>query len=92
MPTPLRAIRIPNNLWARLKAAAKNQGTDASSLMRHLIEEHLAQEHVLEADDPAITEEEYEDIANRLDPDGDFVSPEEHAGIIEEWRFSKRGF
>lgn len=87
MPTPLRAIRIHNNLWNQLKAKAKANGTDASEIVRQLISNYL--EHRAPTIGDQISAEEFEEIANRLDPDGDMVSPNEYAGVIEEWNASK---
>ncbi|MBB5748566.1 putative DNA-binding protein [Micrococcus sp. TA1] len=41
MPTPLRNIRIPDELWQQLIAKAKEQDTDASTIIRQLITQWL---------------------------------------------------
>jgi len=40
--TPRQAIRIPDDLWERLGAAAEEAGTDRSALLRELAEQYLA--------------------------------------------------
>lgn len=40
--TPRQAIRIPDDLWERLGAAAEEAGTDRSALLRELAERYLA--------------------------------------------------
>ena len=40
-PTPLRAIRIPDELWERLREKAREDDSDASETIRRLIAEYL---------------------------------------------------
>lgn len=39
MPTPLRPIRIPDELWAKAQAKAHNEGTNVSEVIRRLLGE-----------------------------------------------------
>lgn len=41
MVTPLRAIRIPDELWVALQEQARQEGTDASTIIRELIAERV---------------------------------------------------
>ena len=41
MPTPLRAIRVPDELWQALQTQAKQEGRGASEIIRELIHEYL---------------------------------------------------
>ena len=41
MPTPLRAIRIPDELWQAFQAQAKEEGRDASTIIREIMRNHL---------------------------------------------------
>lgn len=44
MATPLRAIRINDELWTALQAAAAEYNTDASTVIRQLITDWLDSE------------------------------------------------
>lgn len=41
MPTPLRAIRVPDPLWAQMKELAELQETNVSALLIRLMQEEL---------------------------------------------------
>ena len=41
MATPLRNFRLDDETWQRLKERAEEEGTDASTLIRELIAQHL---------------------------------------------------
>lgn len=41
--TPHRAIRIPDEQWQALQAKAKEEGRDASTVIRELITKYLAE-------------------------------------------------
>lgn len=41
MATPLRAIRINDELWEALKEKAESEGKDASAVIRQLVTEYL---------------------------------------------------
>jgi predicted DNA binding CopG/RHH family protein len=42
MPTPLRNVRVPDELWDAFKAKTASEGTDASAKVRELITQYLA--------------------------------------------------
>lgn len=41
MATPLRNIRVEDDLWRRLRERAERDGTDASAIIRRLITDYL---------------------------------------------------
>jgi len=41
MPTPLRAVRIPDELWQAFQAQAKEESRDASTIIRELMRDYL---------------------------------------------------
>lgn len=45
LPMPIRAIRIPEQQWRALQAAAHNEGRNASDIIRELIDKHLSKEN-----------------------------------------------
>lgn len=41
MPTPLRNVRVDEDLWSAAIVAATEEGTDVSSVIREALEEYV---------------------------------------------------
>lgn len=41
--TPVRAVRVPEELWARAEAKAKGEGRQMSTVIRRLLSDYVKQ-------------------------------------------------